>query len=182
MCIYACDTDPGRLPLQDVECGRRVDRQLQPHRQGEQQAVQHADALQGALRPVVDIPSGGGRWPGWLGEVVQRILLRHLGMRRHTHTHIHTHTRFQNVIWGKWPLIVVMVVVGCVWLRRSIKSKRARKHAAVHARRQRLVWRSKMPEEPQDEPRHGDAPQPGLGRRREIALWKWNLSKANLRA
>lgn len=51
MCV--CGPDPGRFPLQDVQRRRRVDRQLEPDGNGEQEAVQHADALQGAPSSVM---------------------------------------------------------------------------------------------------------------------------------
>lgn len=74
--------DPGRLPLQDVQGCGRVDGQLQPHRTSEQQAVQHADALQGASSSLVAQELALG-WLGGLREVVQGlILLCHLGRRR----------------------------------------------------------------------------------------------------
>lgn len=75
MCVRA---DPGRLPLQDVQRCGRVDGQLQPHGTSEQQAVQHADALQGASSSLVAQEPALGRLCR-LREVVQGLfLLRHL--------------------------------------------------------------------------------------------------------
>lgn len=78
VCVRA---DPGRLSLQDVQRCGWVDGQLQPHRTSEQQAVQHADALQGASSSLVTQELALGRLRGFR-EVVQGLfLLRHLGRR-----------------------------------------------------------------------------------------------------
>lgn len=85
-CVSECVSvsvlaDPRRLPLQYVQRCGRVDGELQPHWTSEQQAVQHADALQGASASLVAQELALGLLRR-LREVVEGLLLlRHLGRR-----------------------------------------------------------------------------------------------------
>lgn len=80
-----CSSDPGRLPLQYMQCSSRVDRQLKPDRNCEQETVQYADASQRTLSSLM--PQELAPW--WLSglwEIIQWFLLL-------CHLHTHTHTR-----------------------------------------------------------------------------------------
>lgn len=72
--LSVCGSDPGRFPLQDVQRSRWIDGQLKPDGNRQQEAVQHADALQGAPASVVRYELAP-RWLSRLREIIERFLL-----------------------------------------------------------------------------------------------------------